>query len=68
MFSNGNSFMPTSIAHLFLFFRKVDDVKISFDVHLPNAKFKKTQPGLPNHRVCVVRQAVLLNSNIVLKF
>ncbi|XP_071106541.1 tRNA-splicing endonuclease subunit Sen54-like [Haliotis cracherodii] len=30
-------------------------MKISFDVHLPNAKFKKTRPGLPNHRVCVVR-------------
>ncbi|XP_046573391.1 tRNA-splicing endonuclease subunit Sen54-like [Haliotis rubra] len=32
-------------------------MKISFDVHLPNARFKKTRPGLPNHRVCVVRSS-----------
>ncbi|XP_067672347.1 tRNA-splicing endonuclease subunit Sen54-like isoform X2 [Haliotis asinina] len=32
-------------------------MKISFDVHLPNARFKKTRPGLPSHRVCVVRSS-----------
>ncbi|KAK3599317.1 hypothetical protein CHS0354_028683 [Potamilus streckersoni] len=29
--------------------------KISYDVYLPDLKFKKSQPGIPNHRICVVR-------------
>ncbi|XP_055955068.1 tRNA-splicing endonuclease subunit Sen54 [Patella vulgata] len=29
--------------------------KISFDVFLPDAKFRKTDPGKPNHRVCITR-------------
>lgn len=26
---------------------------VVFDVYLPDAKFKKSRPGVPNHRVCV---------------
>lgn len=29
--------------------------KISFDVYLPDAKFKKSHPGLPNHRISVLK-------------
>ncbi|KAK7111807.1 hypothetical protein V1264_011381 [Littorina saxatilis] len=32
-----------------------DAVRICFDVYLPNTSFKKSSPGLPDHRVCVVR-------------
>ncbi|KAK6170888.1 hypothetical protein SNE40_019177 [Patella caerulea] len=38
--------IPTELASSF---------KISFDVFLPDAKFKKTDPGKPNHRVCITR-------------
>ncbi|GFO02075.1 tRNA-splicing endonuclease subunit sen54-like [Plakobranchus ocellatus] len=33
----------------------VVDLKISFCVHLPQSRFKKSMPGTPNHRVCVVK-------------
>ncbi|ESO83967.1 hypothetical protein LOTGIDRAFT_229530 [Lottia gigantea] len=33
----------------------LNTTKISFDVYLPNAQFKKSDPGRPNHRVCVTR-------------
>ncbi|CAL1528994.1 unnamed protein product [Lymnaea stagnalis] len=33
----------------------VVSVKISYDVHLPDSKFKKSMPGVPNHRVCVTK-------------
>ncbi|XP_059167131.1 uncharacterized protein LOC131949319 [Physella acuta] len=31
------------------------DIKISYDVHLPDSRFKKSMPGIPNHRVCVTK-------------
>ncbi|ELT91160.1 hypothetical protein CAPTEDRAFT_229033 [Capitella teleta] len=31
-----------------------------FDVHLPNANFKKTNPGTPDLRVCVYRQSEMV--------
>ncbi|KAL5019093.1 hypothetical protein ScPMuIL_004815 [Solemya velum] len=32
-----------------------DSLEISFDVYLPDLHFKKSSPGIPNHRVCVLR-------------
>ncbi|KAK7501429.1 hypothetical protein BaRGS_00007233 [Batillaria attramentaria] len=32
-----------------------NDVKIVFDVYLPNTTFRKTSPGIPDHRICVAR-------------
>ncbi|KAL3876800.1 hypothetical protein ACJMK2_034594 [Sinanodonta woodiana] len=29
--------------------------EISYDVYRPDLKFRKSQPGIPNHRICVVR-------------
>ncbi|KAL8565506.1 hypothetical protein ACOMHN_049482 [Nucella lapillus] len=34
---------------------KKEVINISFDVYLPNTNFKKSSPGLPDHRVCVAR-------------
>ncbi|CAG5117096.1 unnamed protein product [Candidula unifasciata] len=31
------------------------DVKVTFDVHLPDSRFKKSMPGVPNHRVSVCK-------------
>lgn len=33
----------------------VSNVKIVFDVYLPNTSFKKSSPGVPDHRICVAR-------------
>ncbi|PVD37450.1 hypothetical protein C0Q70_00040 [Pomacea canaliculata] len=35
--------------------KQSNPVKLSFDVYLPNTTFKKTSPGLPDHRICVSR-------------
>ncbi|KAK3090756.1 hypothetical protein FSP39_014356 [Pinctada imbricata] len=49
----------TNYQHVFLLSRlkipQLDIQKVSFDVYLPNAKFKKSRPGVPNHRVIVNR-------------
>ncbi|GFR84348.1 tRNA-splicing endonuclease subunit Sen54-like [Elysia marginata] len=31
------------------------DLKVSYCVHLPDSQFKKSMPGTPDHRVCVIR-------------
>ncbi|CAC5379024.1 TSEN54 [Mytilus coruscus] len=31
--------------------------KVIYDVYLPDAKFKKSSPGLPHHRLCVLRHS-----------
>ncbi|RUS69062.1 hypothetical protein EGW08_023173 [Elysia chlorotica] len=31
------------------------DLKVSYCVHLPDGSFKKSMPGTPDHRVCVVK-------------
>ncbi|BFZ02931.1 hypothetical protein BsWGS_05970 [Bradybaena similaris] len=33
----------------------VVDVKVTFDVHLPDSRFKKSMPGVPNHRISVCK-------------
>uniref|UniRef100_A0A0B6ZZ33 tRNA-splicing endonuclease subunit Sen54 N-terminal domain-containing protein n=1 Tax=Arion vulgaris TaxID=1028688 RepID=A0A0B6ZZ33_9EUPU len=35
----------------------VVDVKIAYDVHLPDGQFKKSMPGVPNHYVCVSKSS-----------
>ncbi|KAH9498866.1 tRNA splicing endonuclease 54 [Bulinus truncatus] len=32
-------------------------IKISYDVHLPDSRFKKSMPGVPHHRVCVTKSS-----------
>uniref|UniRef100_A0A2C9LER3 tRNA-splicing endonuclease subunit Sen54 N-terminal domain-containing protein n=1 Tax=Biomphalaria glabrata TaxID=6526 RepID=A0A2C9LER3_BIOGL len=32
-------------------------IKISYDVHQPDSKFKKSIPGVPHHRVCVSKSS-----------
>lgn len=31
------------------------DLKVSFCVHLPDSRFRKSMPGTPDHRVCVIK-------------
>ena len=30
-------------------------LKTVFDVYMPTSQFRKTSPGLPHHRICVMR-------------
>lgn len=39
---------------------RVSNLKLMYDVHLPNSRFKKTNPGCPAFSLCITRFGEIL--------
>lgn len=44
---------------------KINDLKPDFDVYLPNKRFRKSSPGIPNYLMCLSRSPPPSNADIV---